>query len=332
MALATVFRFPGARGRASWRVTTGVHGASHRPPSVEGPRVLPFARVACAKRGEGDGPSSPGPGPSPSPSPSNKQPGCATSNQQPAMFWNSWAWIETVVLVLLGTPVVFLTWLVTAPFDRGRYAAGRLFRLLGVTSVRLNPLWRFETSGRFITDPRRPYVAVSNHESYADIFLISHLPWEMKWMSKETMFRIPCFGWMMRMAGDIEVRRGERSSIVEAMAAARERLARRVTVMIFPEGTRSRGDDMLPFKDGAFRLAIETGTPILPIAVAGTRHAMAKGTFRFQRARARVRVLEPIDVTGLTLDDLPALREKARAMIDDARRSLARELGLTTTA
>jgi 1-acyl-sn-glycerol-3-phosphate acyltransferase len=58
-----------------------------------------------------------------------------------------------------------------------------------------------------IEDPRRPYVAVSNHESYADIFLISHLPWEMKWLSKEAIFRIPVMGWMMRMAGDIEVRR-----------------------------------------------------------------------------------------------------------------------------
>ncbi len=239
---------------------------------------------------------------------------------------NAWAWTETVVLVLIGTPVVGLIWLATAPFDRGRYVAGRAFRLLGVTSVRLNPLWRFETSGRFITDPRRPYVAVSNHESYADIFLISHLPWEMKWLSKETMFRIPCFGWMMRMAGDIEVRRGERTSIVEAMAAARDRLAKKVSVMIFPEGTRSRSGEMLPFKDGAFRLAIETGSPILPMAVAGTRHAMAKGTFRFLRARARVTVLDPVEVSGLTLDDVPDLRDRVRALIDEARRTLALEL------
>ena len=66
--------------------------------------------------------------------------------------------------------------------------------------------------------PKRPFVAVSNHESYADIFLISHLPWEMKWFSKDTMFRIPAFGWMMRMAGDVPVKRGERTSAVKAMA------------------------------------------------------------------------------------------------------------------
>ena len=239
---------------------------------------------------------------------------------------NAWAWVSTVLLVLIGTPLVFVVFCLTAPFDRGRYAAGRLFRLLAVTAVKLNPLWRFETSGTFISDPRRPYVAVSNHESYADIFLISHLPWEMKWLSKETMFKIPCMGWMMRMAGDIEIRRGERTSTVEAMAAARERLKQRVSVMIFPEGTRSRDGELLPFKDGAFRLALEAGVPILPIVVAGTRNAMAKGTFRFQRSRARAKVLPPIDTTAMTLDDVATLRERTRTMIAEARRVLVQEM------
>lgn len=243
-----------------------------------------------------------------------------------ALLLNAWAWTETVLLVILGTPCVFLVYCVTAPFDKGRYAAGRLFRLIGVTSVKLNPLWRFETSGDFIRDPRRPYVAVSNHESYADIFLISHLPWEMKWLSKETMFKIPCMGWMMRMAGDIEIRRGERTSTIQAMNEARDRLRHRVSVMIFPEGTRSRDGELLPFKDGAFRLALEAGVPILPIVVAGTRSCMAKGTFRFQRSRARVKVLPPIETTGLTIDDVATLREKTRTVIAEAHKGLVREM------
>ncbi|MGQ0647808.1 MAG: lysophospholipid acyltransferase family protein [Gemmatimonadaceae bacterium] len=239
---------------------------------------------------------------------------------------NAWAWIVVVSLVLVGTPLMFMVFCVTAPFDRGRYVVGRMFRLIGVATVKLNPLWRFETAGHVVHDPRRPYVAVSNHESWADIFLISHLPWEMKWMSKEAMFRIPCFGWMMRMAGDISLTRGERTSAVKAMAAARDRIAKRVSVMIFPEGTRSRGGELLPFKDGAFRLALETGAPILPIVVAGTRDAMAKGRFRFQRARARVKVLPPIETIGLTLDDVATLRDRTRALMAEARQTLAREL------
>lgn len=245
---------------------------------------------------------------------------------------NAWAWTVTVLSVIIGFVYVTLVWLVTAPFDPGRYAAGRAFRHLAVVGTWLNPYWHFRTSGVKIHDPRRPYVAVSNHESYADIFLLSHLPWEMKWLAKDTIFRIPVMGWMMRMAGDVPITRGDRGSARQAIEGCRDRLAKKVSVMIFPEGTRSRTDDLLPFKDGAFQLAIESGASILPIAVAGTRDAMAKGSFQFRRATAMCRVLEPIATVGLSLADLPALRERTRQVIDDARRALQYELNGTESS
>lgn len=240
---------------------------------------------------------------------------------------NWWAWVETVSVVILGTPVVAIVWLFTAPLDKGRYAAGRAFRLVGVTAMRLNGLWNFRVRGK-LADPRRPYVVIANHESYADVFLISCFPWEMKWLSKDTMFKIPCMGWMMQMAGDVKLVRGDRDSTLNAIVQCRDRLAKKVSVMIFPEGTRSKTQEMLPFKDGAFRLAVESGAPILPIAVAGTRNAMAKGTFRFLRARALAQVLDPIDTTGLTSADIPRLKQLARERIDAGRRLLAAELGI----
>jgi 1-acyl-sn-glycerol-3-phosphate acyltransferase len=242
-------------------------------------------------------------------------------------LFNAWAWVETVSMVIIGTPIVAIVFALTAPFDKGRYAAGRTFRLVGVTALRLNPLWRFRTRGS-LADPRRPYVVVANHESYADIFLISCFPWEMKWMSKDTMFKIPFMGWMMQMAGDIKLIRGKRESAIDAINQCRDRLKKKVSIMIFPEGTRSRTWEMLPFKDGAFRLAIEAGAPILPIAVAGTRAAMAKGTFRFLPAKALAQVLEPIETAGLTLKDIPAVKEMTRQRIEAGRRLLATELGL----
>ena len=235
-------------------------------------------------------------------------------------------WITTVLVVALGFFYVGAVWLVTAPFDRGRYHAGRAFRQLAVAQVTLNPLWHFETDGVAPDDPRLPYVAVSNHESYADIFLISHFPWEMKWLSKDTIFRIPVMGWMMRMANDIPIKRGKKESVVSALAGCRDRLGKRVSVMIFPEGTRSKTDELLPFKDGAFRLAIDAGAPILPIAVAGTRDCMAKGTFAFRHAHAKARVLPPIPTTGLTKADVATLRDRTREVIDVARRELQQEL------
>ena len=239
---------------------------------------------------------------------------------------SAWAWVAAVSVVLVGFFYVAAVWVVTAPFDPGRYQAGRAFRRLAVSHVALTRLWRFETEGTPPEGPRRPYVVVSNHESYADIFLMCHFPWEMKWLSKLTIFKIPVMGWMMRMALDVPVRRGQRESALAALAECRDRLARRVSVMIFPEGTRSRTDELLPFKDGAFHLAIQSRVPILPIALAGTRSCMAKGSFAFRHAHAKARVLAPIATDGLTLDDLPALRDRTRAMIDAARRALQREL------
>ena len=239
---------------------------------------------------------------------------------------SAWAWVTAVGVVIFGFFYVAAIWLVTAPFDRGRYHAGRAFRQLAMFCVSLNPLWHFETDGETPPDPRLPFIAVSNHESYADIFLISHLPWEMKWLSKDTIFRIPVMGWMMRMAKDIPIKRGKRESVVSAMQGCRDRLGRKVSVMIFPEGTRSKTDDLLPFKDGAFKLAIEAQVPIVPIAVAGTRDCMAKHSFAFRRARAKARVLAAIPTTGMTNADVAALRDRTRATIDAARHVLQQEL------
>jgi 1-acyl-sn-glycerol-3-phosphate acyltransferase len=239
---------------------------------------------------------------------------------------SAWAWIAAVGVVVFGFFYVALVWLVTAPFDRGRYHAGRAFRQLAMLAAKLNPLWHFETDGEAPNDPRHPYVAVSNHESYADIFLISHFPWEMKWLSKDTIFKIPVMGWMMRMAKDIPIKRGKRESVVSALQGCRDRLGRKVSVMIFPEGTRSMTEELLPFKDGAFKLAIESQVPILPIAVAGTRDCMAKHSFAFRRARAKARVLAPIATTGLTSADIASLRDRTRDLIDAERRVLQREL------
>jgi len=244
---------------------------------------------------------------------------------------NAWAWTWTVLIVILGTPVVAAIFAVTAPFDPGRYAAGRAFRLVGVWAMRLNGLWKFQTRGT-LADPRRPYVVVANHESYADVFLISCFPWEMKWLSKDTMFKIPCMGWMMQMAGDIKLIRGKRESAIDAINQCRDRLKKKVSIMIFPEGTRSKTWEMLPFKDGAFRLAIEAKAPILPIAVAGTRGAMAKGTFQFLPAKAIAQLLEPIATSDMTLADIPRLKEMARERIEQGRRALAAELGIAIDA
>jgi len=237
-----------------------------------------------------------------------------------------WAWLVLGLCILLWLPVMAVLRLVTAPFDPGRYLVGYVFRKIGPVHAALNPMWRFRCTGTMPADPRRPYVVVSNHESFVDILLISHLPWEMKWLTKAELFRVPFLGWMQRLAGDIPVRRGFGPSAIEAIAKCREALSNRVSVMIFPEGTRSPTADLLPFKDGAFRLAIDAGVPILPLAVHGTGTALRKHDWRFGPSTAEVRVLEPIETAGLTPADVPALKERVRGLIAAARDEIARDL------
>ena len=233
-----------------------------------------------------------------------------------------WVWLVFGLATLLTFPVMILLYLLTVRKDPGRYLVGRVFRQIGVLTFKINPLWTVRISGVKLENPRRPYVVVSNHESFADILLLCNLPWEMKWMSKVEILRIPYLGWMMKLAGDIPVDRASRESAVKALELSRQSLKNRVSVMIFPEGTRSTTDDMLPFKDGAFRLAIKTGVAILPLALVGTRDALAKHDWRFGRADAHVRVLTPVEVTGYTLRTVDDLKDKVRAMIDEARREM----------
>ena len=239
-----------------------------------------------------------------------------------------WAWLVIALGVIIWLPLMTIVRVVTAPFDKGRYWTGYLFRKLCVVVCSLNPLWKFRVSGNIPTDPRRPYIVVANHESFVDILLISHLPFEMKWLSKVENFRIPVMGWEMSLAGDIRLTRGEVSSATDAMRQCADRLSKKVSVMFFPEGTRSKTGELGKFKNGAFRLAIETGTPILPVAVSGCHSALRPNDWRLGVSVAEVRVLEPIEVTGMTVADIYTLRDLARDAIAAELEVLRTELAL----
>ena len=226
-----------------------------------------------------------------------------------------WAWLALGISVIVTLPRVTVLWLLTRRSDPGRYRTGFAFRQLAVIHQKLNPLWKFSVTGTIPSDPRRPYMVVANHESFVDILLIAHLPFEMKWLSKSEFFRYPLIGWMMRMAGDIRLDRGDRKSKVRVLHEMQDRLSKQVSVMVFPEGTRSQSGELGDFYYGAFRVAIQAGVPILPLAVIGTRDALIKRDWRFGSSHAEVRVLDPIPTEGLTRADTAALRDRARAAI-----------------
>lgn len=237
-----------------------------------------------------------------------------------------WSWSVLVVCLVVAFPLVLLWRLIGWPIDRWNYRGGRLFRSIAVLMVGLTPRWRFEIRGTPPLNPRNPYVVIANHESFADIILLSLLPWEMKWLSKVSILRIPVFGWIMWAARDVPVHRGLAASARAAMAECSRRLQGHMSVMIFPEGTRSHTRDLLPFKDGAFRLAIDNQVPLLPIAIYGTRQAIARHDWRIGRTHAVAEILAPVDTQGLTPRDLQGLKREVQATINAARERLRVEL------
>ncbi|RYF10789.1 MAG: 1-acyl-sn-glycerol-3-phosphate acyltransferase, partial [Deltaproteobacteria bacterium] len=140
--------------------------------------------------------------------------------------------------------------------------------------------------------------------------------------AKRSLFKIPFVGWGMWAVGDIGVTRGSGPSIARAMQSCSAYLQADVPLCIFPEGTRATGETLLPFKDGAFRLAIENGADVLPLAVAGTQRGLPKHSWRFGRSHGIIKVGTPISTRGLQPADVPQLSAQARGQIEDMLRTI----------
>lgn len=236
--------------------------------------------------------------------------------------------IDTATTVLaygavLGSIASFLPMMAAARLahrgDVTQRVPGRWMRRLGRTIGRVVPHWHFHVEGELPADIReRPYVVVANHESALDPVLLSYLDCDMRWIAKEELFRVPLVGWAMRLSGDIPLVRGRGDSVRAMMAECERALAGGIPVMIFPEGTRSKTDELLPFKLGAFALALRAKVPILPVAIAGTRDMRPIGKMEIHRAHCCAKVLPPISIEGATEDDAGRLADLARATITAA--------------
>jgi len=238
-----------------------------------------------------------------------------------------WAYAEFATVIAAFLPIMAVSSL-RHRGDPTQRIPGRWMRRLGRTSARLSTLWKFEVEGE--PPPgidSKAYVVVANHESQADPFLLSFLPWDMRWVAKEELFKQPLSGWALQAGGDIPLRRGEGDSVRACLAECERALRGCISVMMFPEGTRSPDGNLLPFKNGAFDLAIRAGVPILPIALAGTRAMRPKHSKWFGKAHACAKILPAISTAGMTEQDVETLRERTRAAIAGALPDLRARYG-----
>lgn len=223
-------------------------------------------------------------------------------------------WIAEAVLIILWLPFLVIIYLLDR--DPVKYKTGRWFRRLGVAMTKVNPTWKLHIDGFEVKNPRNPYILVCNHQSMADIPLISHLPWEMKWVAKKGLFDIPVVGWMMKMAGDIAVERKVKNRRHQPLIQALSYLKNKCSVMFFPEGTRSLNGKIHKFNEGAFLLAIKTGVPILPLVLDGSHDCLPKNSWIFNNTQVvKLRILDPIETKDLKRSDVGELTDKVREMI-----------------
>jgi 1-acyl-sn-glycerol-3-phosphate acyltransferase len=224
-----------------------------------------------------------------------------------------WIWVANLSLILLWAPVVGIVRL----FDRDprRLRTARCFRGLGPVLAKVNP-WRIHISGAGNLSRGQVYVIVSNHQSLADIPLITLLRLDTKWLAKAELFRVPLLGWLMRLAGDVPVERGDRRNSARALLECARYLRQGCSVVFFPEGTRSRDGKVLPFNEGPFQLAIRERVPVLPLVIEGSGDALPRNTWMFGPTQdIHVRVLEPVSTEGWNVKQTEALRDLVRQKI-----------------
>ncbi len=225
------------------------------------------------------------------------------------LYWGFFALTLPLLFAVAG-----LVFVATAALDRRRVALHLWSCAWASFYLVANPLWRVRVTGRGKLPWRGPAVLVSNHLSLLDILVLYALFRPFKWVSKAELFRLPFLGWNMRLNDYVPIRRGERESVRRMMDHCRAHLARGSPVLLFPEGTRAPDGRLQPFKEGAFRLAVEAGVPLIPVAVAGTSDALPKhGLVLRRRMRAEVRVLDPLRPADF--DDADALRDAVRAAL-----------------
>jgi 1-acyl-sn-glycerol-3-phosphate acyltransferase len=211
--------------------------------------------------------------------------------------------ILKLALVAIDTVVLAPIVVAVAAFDQR--AAYRVCQLW----VRLNLLvCRVRVRPRHLSrlDPRAPFVFMSNHRSQLDILAVVTAlhEFQLRWVAKKELTRVPVFGWALRHAGHIIIDRSDTQQAVASLRAARAEMSQGISVVIFPEGTRSTNEELLPLKKGGFMLALETGYPIVPVVVRGSRELLPRGSLHALSGDLEVVVGAPIPVTGVERDDL----------------------------
>jgi 1-acyl-sn-glycerol-3-phosphate acyltransferase len=224
-------------------------------------------------------------------------------------------WVFIALLTLLvGPPFTLLGWLAGT-----RERKGKLFRYLSKRYAGL-ALWMpgvtVEPRGVSRVDPDKGYIFMSTHTSHLDSpALAIALPQPTFWVFKKELAKIPVFGWVLLALGQVMVDRSNAKQARESIGQAGRELTGSLSILIYPEGTRSKDGKLQPLKKGGFHLALGAGIPIVPVRITGSYDLLPRGALTVRPGRVVVELFDPIPTAGKTEADIPGLMERVRAAL-----------------
>ena len=231
---------------------------------------------------------------------------------------------------IIITPFFLVVWVLTFWWDRRRVAAHMMGTFWAWHYQSLIPFWKLRLEGRKKIPWKRPVVMVANHRSLVDILALYKIRRPFKWTSKDENFRLPFIGMVLSLTNSIRIKRESLRSGAQFLSQAEKEIARGSSILLFPEGTRSRTMKMRPFKEGAFLLAKKTACGVIPIVHTGSEKTFDRGSWVLKgRAPIHIRVLDEIPaslVEKLNVKELMQLtREKMEEGIEKLEQEIARK-------
>jgi 1-acyl-sn-glycerol-3-phosphate acyltransferase len=221
-------------------------------------------------------------------------------------------WISIVVSTIGLSTLAFITF----PFDRTGNTVHHYARWWAKIQLLVSGV-RVKVKGMEHLDRENPFIYMANHQGSYDIFaLLSCLPVQFRWIAKKELFAIPILGWAMRAANYISIDRSGKRKALESIERAAGKIKGGISVVIFPEGTRSSDGSIQPFKRGGFTLALKSGVPIIPITIRGSLDVMPRDSLRVRPGEIRIAIDRPIDTGPYSLRNRNVLMERVRETLE----------------
>jgi len=241
--------------------------------------------------------------------------------------YSIFAWTTMAMTSMVITPFFLLVWVTTFWWDRRRLASHLMGTFWAWHYQSLIPFWKLRLEGREKIPWNRPVVMVANHRSLIDILALYKLRRPFKWTSKSENFKLPFIGMVLSLTNSVRIRRDSARSGAQFFSQAEAEMKKGSSILLFPEGTRSKSNEMRPFKEGAFLLAKRANSGLIPIVHIGSEKTFNRGSWVLKgKAHIHIRILDEIPAREIQELDLNEIMTLVRNRMEEGLEQLEREM------